>query len=32
MKIVEELKKAGFSDEFASNRVVDIVRKGGVIA
>ena len=29
-KVVEEMKKAGFSDESAPNRVVNIVRKGGV--
>ena len=29
-KVVEQLGKAGFSDEFAPNRVVEIVRKGGV--
>lgn len=29
-KVVEKLKEAGFSDESAPNRVVEIVRKGGV--
>lgn len=30
VKVVEELKNAGFSDESAPNRVVAIVKKGGV--
>lgn len=29
-KVVEELKKAGFSDESAPNRVVEIVKAGGI--